>query len=108
MHPDAPTKVQDFCQTCGACCAYDATWPRFSTESDEELDRIPAAFIAPTQSGMRCVGARCSALLGEVGVAVSCSIYAVRPIVCRTCVMGDDECRTARAAHGLPALPLGI
>lgn len=106
--PEAPSSVQDFCRTCGACCAYDATWPRFSTESDEELARIPLALIASSQSGMRCVGERCSALLGDVGVAASCSIYAVRPIVCRACVMGDDECRTARAAHGLPPLPIGL
>lgn len=108
MPLDAPTSVQDFCQTCGACCAYDASWPRFSTESDDELDRIPPAFVAANQSGMRCVGVRCSALLGKVGVVASCSIYAVRPVVCRACVMGDDECLTARAAHGLPALPVGI
>ena len=108
MSLDAPTSVQDFCQTCGACCAYDAAWPRFSTESDGELDRIPPALVAASQSGMGCVGVRCSALLGKVGVAASCSPYAVRPVVCRACVLGDDECLTARAAHGLPALPVGI
>ncbi len=101
VQPEASTKTQDFCRACGACCAYSVTWPRFSTESDAELDRIPANLVAANQSGMRCVGARCAALEGAVGVAASCTIYEIRPVVCRACVMGDDECQTARAAYGL-------
>ncbi|MFB2549840.1 YkgJ family cysteine cluster protein [Ensifer soli] len=84
------------CQSCGACCGYSADWPRFSMESDEELDRIPAAFVAADLSGMRCDGDRCSALGGEIGKHVTCRIYDVRPIVCRTCMPGDDECLMAR------------
>ena len=41
---------------------------------------------------MRCDGDRCSALSGRIGVATSCTIYAVRPEVCRTCMPGDAEC----------------
>ena len=92
------------CQSCGACCATSANWPRFSTETDAALDRIPAALVDPSLSRMRCVGNRCSALAGEVGVATACSIYADRPDVCRACEVGDDACRTARARHGLPIL----
>ena len=95
------SSAQDFCRSCGACCAYSATWPRFSTETDAELDRIPTTLVAANQSGMRCIGARCAALDGNVGVAASCTIYEIRPVVCRTCVIGDDECQTARAAYGL-------
>jgi len=89
------------CQSCGACCSYAADWPRFSTEEDEELDRIPAELVAPEQSGMRCEGNRCSALRGEVGKGTACGIYEIRPHVCRVCMPGDDDCLMARAAHGL-------
>lgn len=90
------------CQSCGACCDYSALWPRFSTESDDELADIPVEVIAPDEAGMRCTGNRCSALHGEVGVRVACSVYAVRPHVCRACLPGDDACLMARARHGLP------
>jgi uncharacterized protein len=53
---------------------------------------------------MRCEGNRCSALSGKVGEATACTIYAVRPEVCRTCMPGDPECAMARKRHGLPAL----
>ena len=92
------------CRSCGACCATSRTWPRFTTESDAELALIPAALVAANLSGMRCVGDRCAALTGAVGVATTCGIYAVRPEVCRTCLPGDDACGMARAKHGLAAL----
>jgi hypothetical protein len=102
---DKQADASALCQTCGACCAFSREWPRFSTEDDADLDRIPAAFVDAGQGGMRCDGDRCSALVGDVGVAASCAVYAVRPQVCRTCVPGDDECRKARRRFGLAALP---
>jgi Fe-S-cluster containining protein len=92
------------CQACGACCAYSRNWPRFSTEDDAALDRIPRQFVNETQSGMRCDGERCSALTGQIGIATSCGIYPVRPEVCRTCMPGDPECDAARRRYRLPAL----
>jgi Fe-S-cluster containining protein len=92
------------CQACGACCSYSQNWPRFTTEEDAALDLIPAKFVNDRLSGMRCEGDRCSALSGKVGVATSCTIYAVRPEVCRTCMPGDAECSMARKRHGLPVL----
>ena len=92
------------CQACGACCSYSQNWPRFSMESDEALDSIPARFVNENLSGMRCDGDRCSALSGRIGVATSCTIYEVRPEVCRTCMPGDVECDMARKRHGLPVL----
>ena len=62
------------CQSCGACCSYSADWPRFSTEDDEQLDRIPEKHVAADLSGMRCDGVRCSALSGEVGKHTACGI----------------------------------
>jgi len=96
---------QDFtmaCQSCGACCAYSSNWPRFSTENDAVIEMIPKQFVNERLSGMRCRGERCMALEGEIGIATSCGIYALRPDVCRTCVPGDAECAMARRKYGLP------
>ena len=90
------------CQSCGACCSYSAEWPRFSTENDAQLDRIPEKYVAANLSGMRCEGVRCSALSGEIGKSTACGIYDVRPDVCRACMPGDEECLMARQALGLP------
>jgi uncharacterized protein len=92
------------CQSCGACCAYSANWPRFSTEDDEALARIPEQFVNAKLSGMRCEGERCSALSGEIGNKTACMVYAVRPEVCRTCMPGDPECTMARQRFGMAAL----
>ena len=89
------------CRTCGACCAYSHTWPRFSLESDEALARIPLEYVDDRHGRMRCRGDRCSALVGEVGKAASCAVYAVRPEVCRACLPGDEACREARRHFNL-------
>lgn len=89
------------CQACGACCSFSSTWPRFSTEAEADLDKIPEKFVAADLSGMRCDGARCSALVGRVGAATSCAIYALRPEVCRACVPGGEDCLMARRGLGL-------
>ena len=92
------------CRTCGACCAFARDWPRFTLETEAELERIPAKWVRADQGGMRCAGDRCAALTGEVGVATSCALYAVRPQVCRACEPGDDACLTARRRFGLAAI----
>jgi uncharacterized protein len=100
-----PTEMQDdadVCRVCGACCSYSAEWPRFSLEADADLDRIPPAFVNEGRGRMRCEGNRCTALVGEVGVATACAVYTVRPEVCRTCLPGDDACRMARRHFNLP------
>jgi Fe-S-cluster containining protein len=89
------------CQSCGACCAYSRDWPRFSLEDDAALARIPARFVDDAAGRMRCDGDRCSALQGKLGEHVACQVYDVRPIVCRDCQPGDEECLVARAHHGL-------
>jgi Fe-S-cluster containining protein len=89
------------CQSCGACCAYSREWPRFTLEDDADLARIPEGLIDDSLGRMRCTGERCVALSGEIGVATACTIYDVRPQVCRACLPGDDACRMARAHYGL-------
>lgn len=106
MLETSPPEIFD-CQSCGACCAYSAEWPRFSLESDEEIAAIPEAMIAKDESGMKFENGRCAALTGEVGKHVGCSVYTARPHVCRTCMPGDEECKIARAEFGfsLAGLP---
>ena len=38
--------------------------------------------------------------------ATACTIYAVRPEVCRACQPGDDSCTLARRHYGLAAIEL--
>jgi Fe-S-cluster containining protein len=101
---DACETLAQICQSCGACCAYSANWPRFSTEEEAALELIPLDLVNAAQSGMRCDGDRCAALAGKIGVATSCTIHDVRPEVCRTCMPGDVECNLARRRYGLPPL----
>lgn len=96
--------VDTVCQSCGACCDYSADWPRFTLETDEEIALVPSSLISANGGRMRCNGDRCCALKGEVGKVTACSVYAVRPIVCRECEPGDEACTIARTARGLPAL----
>ncbi|HEY0328931.1 MAG TPA: YkgJ family cysteine cluster protein [Rhodopseudomonas sp.] len=99
-----PPPADSPCQPCGACCGYSENWPRFTTEDDAALDRIPEQFVNARLSGMRCDGQRCSALTGQIGVNTACGIYQLRPEVCRTCQPGDPECAMARRRYGLPPL----
>ena len=92
------------CQSCGACCAYDREWPRFSIEDDADVARIPPHLVAPDGSGMGWTGDRCAALSGEVGAHVACTVYSDRPDVCRACVEGDDACNMARTGHGFAVI----
>jgi Fe-S-cluster containining protein len=70
-------------------------------EDDADLDRIPREFVDDERGRMRCSGNRCSALVGDVGVATACAIYAIRPDVCRACLPGDDACHMARRRFNL-------
>jgi len=107
MSSPAPIEPMSPCQSCGACCAYSANWPRFTVEDDEALDAIPAELVNDRLSGMRCDGERCCALSGTIGQATACTIYTLRPEVCRECQPGDPECAMARRRHKLPPLPGG-
>ncbi len=92
------------CRACGACCAHSAEWPRFALEDDAALAAIPPVYVDDARGTMRCEGDRCSALVGDVGVATSCAVYAVRPDVCRACLPGDDACAIARRGFTLAAI----
>jgi len=98
----ASSRELGLCRSCGACCAYSREWPRFTTEDDASLERIPQELVDDSLGRMRCSGDRCSALVGEVGVETSCGIYDVRPEVCRACQPADEACTLARRWFGLP------
>jgi uncharacterized protein len=70
-------------------------------ETDADLDRIPRALVDDEGGRMRCNGNRCSALVGEVGTSTACTVYDVRPDVCRACLPGDDACLMARRHFNL-------
>jgi Fe-S-cluster containining protein len=94
------------CQACGACCAYSADWPRFALETEAEIEAIPRDYVDDARGTMRCHGDRCMALKGDIGIATACTLYAVRPEVCRSCQPGDDSCNLARRRYGLaPVMP---
>ena len=100
--PMQPAELTDSdCRACGACCSFSREWPRFSSESDADLDLIPCAYVDDGLGRMRCSGDRCTALVGEVGVSTACAVYSIRPDVCRTCSPGDDSCRMARQRFNL-------
>ncbi len=95
-HGEPLSRKSACCRTCGACCSFSREWPRFTLETDAEIDLIPPEFVDESLSGMRCNGDRCSALIGKVGFSTSCGVYSLRPDVCRACEPGDDACKMAR------------
>ena len=50
---------------------------------------------------MRCFGNRCSALEGEVGSRVSCSVYETRPLVCREFQLGTEDYLMVRRRYDI-------
>lgn len=88
------------CQSCGGCCAYSDTWPEFVDDSDGA--GIPDALIDFDRGQMKCSGDRCLALVGDVGVKASCSVYVHQPAVCREFQSGAPACKQVRKWFGLP------
>lgn len=104
------------CRTCGACCAsfrvdFDCS------ELQSEGGAVPDGLADVLAHGLaRLRGTdharpRCAALVGTVGIKVSCGIHEWRPSPCREFGLraphglGDEACARARQRHGLPPLP---
>nr|WP_207185905.1 YkgJ family cysteine cluster protein [Rubrivivax gelatinosus] len=102
---------------CGACCA--------SFRVDFDRDEWAGAgggvpeTLADELTGRICrmrgtdrTPPRCAALVGRVGVQVSCAIHEWRPSPCRefglraALGIGDEACDAARRRHGLAPLEL--
>jgi Fe-S-cluster containining protein len=97
------------CQQCGACCA--SFRVDFSVEElDDNGGSVPSGLTVPlTDTLCRMRGTdhsppRCAALIGQIGVQVSCGIYEWRSSPCREFSEGSDACNRARLRQGLPAL----
>lgn len=91
------------CQSCGACCAYSCCWPEFVEEEDG--DGIPEEMCDCDSGRMKCNGDRCVALIGDIGVKVSCVVYQNRPSVCQEFPHGDvNNCNTVRRRFKLPPI----
>lgn len=101
------------CTTCGACCAafrvdfhpVELAGGDFAWESGVPVAlTVPVTVALVRMRGTDASPARCAALLGEIGVAVTCSIYGARPSPCREFDTSHEACARARTRHGL--LPL--
>ena len=110
------------CIDCGACCAYFRVTFYWLEADPDTQDFVPLEFTEDyppyrlCMKGTNQLKPRCAALVGEVGAAVTCSIYANRPSPCRDfgiqiidgvafATREDTErCNHARAVWNLPAL----
>ena len=97
------------CQQCGACCAsFRVDFSVF--ELDEQGGCVPSGLaveVNDTIARMRGTDharPRCAALVGQIGIQVSCGIYERGPNPCHELEAGSGACERARARHGLPPL----
>ena len=105
------------CLACGACCAAFRVDFHCSELAAGERSGVPPELTVPVTDRLRrmrgtdAAPPRCIALEGEIGQAVHCTIYAVRPGPCRDFApyaglgIGEDACDAARRRYGLA--PLG-
>jgi Fe-S-cluster containining protein len=104
------------CQTCGACCVqfgpYDGNaYVYLDGKEAADLRRLGLPVVEGAL-GSSCLGARphdgaggrpaCVAFTGTLGGRCGCSVYEVRPSVCREYEVGGLLCRQAREQAGLP------
>lgn len=107
--------VENPCISCGACCAYFRVsfyWSEAVSGGGSVPDELTMQ-VSPHLSCMQGTAqkpSRCTALLGDVGSAVRCTIYENRSSTCRNFNTHDAagnvncDCSKARAYHGLPPL----
>lgn len=101
--PDNP------CTRCGACCAAFRVDFHVSEAAAVAQWVVPVVGKTVRMRGTDEAPPRCAALVGTVGEAVGCAIYADRPSPCREFAplaplgIGDEACARARR-HGLPPL----
>ena len=100
------------CQSCGACCTNSEENRRLGFRDWVEVDardellrrRTAAKLVVYNQAGephMRLDGDRCAALRGRLGQKVWCSIYELRPRVCRRVEAGSPLCHKYRRERHL-------
>ncbi|MFC0225847.1 YkgJ family cysteine cluster protein [Serratia aquatilis] len=111
------SEIHNLCISCGACCSYFRV-SFYWAEAEDGGGSVPLSFTEPLSPFLRCMqgtnsrSPRCKALTGEIGKAVSCSIYHYRPSPCRkfeqSGVNGlrNEACDRARERFHLPPLPV--
>ncbi|MCB1889235.1 MAG: YkgJ family cysteine cluster protein [Rhodocyclaceae bacterium] len=104
------------CLGCGICCTHFRISFYWAEADDAPGGTVPAGMTEKLNDFLRCMKGsnslprRCTALQGEVGVGVSCSIYAQRPSPCREFPVyledgsPNPRCDSLRATIGLPPL----
>ena len=102
MRP-ASTSEPVSCETCLACCC------RLEVHL-ARADRVPGFMVEDNAHGAtvmaRLDDGWCIAL--DRG-SLRCTIYALRPLVCRDYATGGDDCLVERAASGLmPSRPIPL
>jgi Fe-S-cluster containining protein len=99
------------CQSCGACCAHFRVSFYWGESDAHPRGTVPKRLTIPVtpyhvaMRGTDTSPSRCTALSGEVGHDVACTIYAQRSSTCREFTEATIECDRARAAYGLPPVP---
>lgn len=102
------------CKTCGVCCThFRITF--FYGECDSNGGKVPTDLVIPINNNYVAMkgseyGGRCTALTGEIGKNIGCSIYENRPSSCRKFHVWDEfgtpnpKCQELREKAGLPQL----
>jgi Fe-S-cluster containining protein len=98
------------CRTCGACCYGDTMWVHLVADDDDRLgeERVRRLTVL-TEHGrgffarsMKMSGGRCVAFSEKLADGgCGCSIYQVRPEICRDFAAGSPDCLAARARRGI-------
>lgn len=111
--PDAIDSLRPVpdCGTCGACCYGDEMWIHVMAGDDERIgDERLHRLTVLTEHGrgyvarsMKMAGGRCVAYQDNAAGAHPgcCSIYEVRPAICREFAAGTADCHAARKRRGL-------
>jgi uncharacterized protein len=97
------------CARCGSCCYGDEMWIHVMAADDVVLgdDNVERLTVL-TEHGrgyrsrsMKMVAGRCIALRDDLGDGrPGCSIYGIRPDICRTFCAGSPDCQAARRRRG--------
>ncbi len=95
------------CLSCGACCAHFRVsfyWAESEAKglALELTEQINSFFSC--MKGTNQAKPRCTALSGEIGQQVACTVYEQRPDTCKEVQAGDEKCNRARFRHGLGSL----
>ncbi|RNF83719.1 YkgJ family cysteine cluster protein [Montanilutibacter psychrotolerans] len=104
------------CLSCGACCATFRVAFHWSEAAPELAGVTPPALTEPldphrvVMRGTMNKPTRCTSLVGDIGQAAHCGIYAQRPSPCHALQAAwengeaSPQCDRARIAHGLSPL----